>query len=71
MDQAELYGELDKAEADIVDGHARIERQRRLIAHLGRDGHNTEAAEELLQVLQQTLGAMEEHRRIIMTQLGR
>src|SRR5262249_34192562 len=45
---------LELAERHVVEGKGHITRQRRIIAELRRDGHDTKTAEELLKALLQT-----------------
>src|SRR5262245_29551683 len=69
----ELHTKFDlaKADADIADALTRIERQRKLIYRMARDGHDTATARDLLQTLVETLRRMEDHRGILVAELGR
>jgi hypothetical protein len=71
MDREIELEHLRKADADIVKGRERIERQQALVARLKRDGHDVSAAMALLQTMQETLAVMEEHRRTILAELRR
>lgn len=59
---AREQADLDKAERDIRDGEERIAHQRKLIAELRRDGHDTAEAEKLLWTMQRSLDAWKAHR---------
>ena len=61
--------DLAKADTDITDALKRIERQRRLIHQMARDGRDTSTARDLLQTLSETLSRMEDHRRILLAGL--
>lgn len=71
VDRATEQEHLRKAEADIAEANDRIARQRALLAHLESDGHDTVMAKDLLQTMCQTLAAMEQHRQLILRELGR
>lgn len=61
---------LRKAEVDIANACERIERQRELIARLQEHGHDLTAANSFLQTMRDLLAAMEEHRRLIVSELS-
>jgi hypothetical protein len=61
---------LDKAEADLADAHGRIARQNSILEQLRNDGRSTSQAEDLLQTMICGAEAMEEHRRLLLEQLG-
>jgi hypothetical protein len=71
MDRAVEEEHLRKAEADIAEAHARIERQRTLLARLEMQGHDTATAKSVLQTMHETLALMEQHRRLILQELSR
>ena len=48
----------DKAVQRIAEQEGRIARQERLIVHLDRDGHSSEAARELLTVMEDSLSVL-------------
>jgi hypothetical protein len=70
MDEGMERSHLRKAEADIADARVRIQRQEQLILRLEMDGHNAEIAKSLLETMQETLRAMEQHRGFILGQLS-
>jgi hypothetical protein len=70
MNEALARIHLQKADADIAAAHQRIDRQQKLIDQMVRDGHDSSAAQVMLQTLSETLTAMEQHRRIILAELG-
>ena len=55
LDRALALQRLQQAEEYIVEGEHHISRQRRVIADLERDGHDTVLASELLETLEATL----------------
>jgi hypothetical protein len=61
---------LVQANRDINDGKVRIQRQREIIYELSSDGHDTQAALRLLMTLEDTLGAMIEHRTLIVARIA-
>lgn len=65
MDLLKEQQDLEKAEADLVDAEARIQRQRRLLEEPARDGHDTTQAAELLRVLKGVQLSMIDHRNLI------
>jgi hypothetical protein len=70
MDEEKAHSHLERAERDVADAHRRIARQRELIRALQASGHDTATAEAVLQSLTVTAEAMENHRRIILEELG-
>jgi hypothetical protein len=48
MDRAVLLRHLAMAERHVAEGERHIKRQREIIAELGRNGHDTQRARELL-----------------------
>jgi len=54
-DPALVRKHLAQAERDVGLGTRHVERQREIIAELGRDGHPTEQAEQLLQTFEDSL----------------
>ena len=71
VDRATEQEHLRKAEAGIAEANGRIDRQRALLARLESDGHDTGMAKDLLQTMCETLAAMEQHRQLILEELGR
>ena len=69
MDE-ERVAALKKAEDDLAKAHDRIRQQRATLETLHRDGHPTAQAEHLLETMIHSAKAMEEHRRLILEQLG-
>jgi multidrug resistance efflux pump len=61
--------QLRKAEKDIAEAWHRIEEQRRRIAQLASDGHDTTTGESLLATMIESAHAMEAHRQIILREL--
>ena len=61
---------LEKADADIRAGEARVAQQRLLIEELRRDGHDARDAERLLWTMQQSLKAWGAHREVIRQMLA-
>lgn len=53
--------ELIKGETHISEGQSRIARQVALLSHLEAGGHDTQQAERLITVMQQTLVEWERH----------
>lgn len=70
IDQKVTKRHLDQAESDIAAGQERIEDQRSLIEKMRREGHDIAVAEQLLQTLEHSLGAMKHHRNVILEELG-
>ncbi|SAK91490.1 hypothetical protein AWB79_06704 [Caballeronia hypogeia] len=62
---------LRQADTDIEMANRRIERQKELILELKRDGHDVRLAVELLVTMQGTLGALVEHRRVLLENVER
>jgi hypothetical protein len=56
---------LVKADADIVQGQARLEQQQARLAQLRESGHDTVQAEHLLLLFEQILDQWELHRVLI------
>jgi hypothetical protein len=69
MDRAVEEEHLRKAEANIAQGRDRTERQTLLVARLEVHGHDVTAANSVLQTMRQTLAVMEDHRRLILSEL--
>jgi hypothetical protein len=65
----ELQEELADSNRHLVEGHARIARQRELISHLSADGHDVTDAENLLRTMVEGLEAMQVHRQQIVREL--
>jgi hypothetical protein len=65
----ELQQELADSNRHIVEGHARIARQRELIGHLSEGGHNVTDAKNLLRTMVEGLEAMQAHRQHIVREL--
>ena len=61
---------LDDAEQHIADGERRLHDIRMEVGKLEQDGHPTEGAKNLLQVLEATLTTMIEYRRIILAEIA-
>jgi hypothetical protein len=70
-DPAELRQELEEATRHMVDSHARIARQCRLIGQLSAEGQVVTGAEDLLRTMEQGLEAMQAHRQHIVRKLWR
>jgi hypothetical protein len=70
MDEQKSESHLDRAERDVASAHRHVARQRELISALRAGGHDTSLAEALLQAFLQGSEAMEDHRRIILEELG-
>ena len=62
--------ELRLVEQHISETEDSIVRQLQLIEHLAADGHDTRDAEELLQVLEQSLAAAHEHRQLLLAEIA-
>jgi hypothetical protein len=54
MDRAMLKVHLDMAERHVLDGERHIARQRKIVAELERDGHDSDHATRLLRSFEQT-----------------
>jgi hypothetical protein len=61
---------LELAIRHIAEGQRRIAEQKARIAGLERDGRNTTASKELLEVLEETLELMMRHRDLILRELS-
>lgn len=59
------------ADRHIAEGEARIERQVALVGRLKVKGTNTDTAEELLNLLRQTLVAWQSQRAMVVAELAR
>jgi hypothetical protein len=70
MDRALLLDHLATAERHVAEGEHHLARQRRLIAEMERDGHDTRSALELLSTLEQTQAMHVSHRDHIRAELG-
>jgi hypothetical protein len=70
MNEPKPESHLDRAERDVASAHRRVARQRELISTLRASGHDTGLAEALLRAFIQSSAAMEDHRRIILEELG-
>jgi hypothetical protein len=68
-DTSELERELTECNRHIVQGHARIARQREIIGHLTDAGQDVTDAENLLRSMMEGLEAMEDRRQQIMREL--
>jgi hypothetical protein len=62
--------ELILVEQHISETEDGIVRQLQLIEHLAADGHDARKAEELLQMLEQSLAAAHEHRRLLLAEIA-
>jgi hypothetical protein len=71
MDRALELEHLRKANEDIANAHVRIDRQCELVARLQEHGHDPTMAESVLQTMRDSLAAMEEHHRLIVSELSR
>jgi formyltetrahydrofolate synthetase len=65
----ELQQELADSNRHIVEGHARIARQREIIDHLSGDGHDVTDAENLLRTMVEDLQTMQARRQQIVREL--
>ena len=63
------HDHLALADRHIAECRAHIARQREIIEELRRDGHETDLAETLLDVLETSLRAFERHRDLILDRL--
>jgi len=54
-DPALVRKHLAQAERDVGLGTRHVQRQREILAELGRDGHPTEQAEQLLRTFEESL----------------
>jgi hypothetical protein len=52
---------LEQARRHVVDAERRVAEQRARITQLEREGHDSESAQRLLDVLEQSLSAMRAH----------
>lgn len=71
LDLATEREHLAKAELDLAQGRARIDRQSELVNRLRGAGQDAVAAEGLLALLKQTLKAWAGHRDIILATIAR
>jgi hypothetical protein len=53
MDRGRLLTDLEMAQRHVVQGEGHIVSQKRIIAELGRDGHDTTAAMKLLTIFEE------------------
>jgi hypothetical protein len=65
----ELQQELADATHHIVEGHARIARQRELVGQLSADGHDVTEADKLLRTMVEGLEAIQVRRQQIVREL--
>ena len=65
----ELQQELADSNRHIVEGHARIARQRELIGHLSEGGHDVTDAKNLLRTMVEGLETIQVRRRQIVSEL--
>jgi len=70
MDQKVTKQHLDQAERDLAAGQQLVDEQKRLVATMRRDGHDSTMAEQLLQTFEHSLDAMKHHRNVILEELG-
>ena len=61
-DPALVRKHLAQAEIDVAAGTEHVERQREILAELGRDGHPTTQAEQLLRTFEDSLALHIEER---------
>ena len=71
LDLATEREHLAKADLDLAEGQARIDRQVELINRLRKGGYSVSEAEGLLDTLQQTLQAWQGHREEIIRTIAR
>jgi hypothetical protein len=69
MSQETELRHLEEATRHIAEGQQRIAEQKARIAGLERDGHDTTASKELLEVLEETLELMMRHRNLILREI--
>ena len=69
MSQEMALRHLEEANRHIAEGQHRIAEQKARIARLERDGHDTTASKELLDVLEETLELMMRHRDLILREI--
>src|SRR5262245_4747634 len=67
---ADPWDHLEQANRHIERAEERVERQRRLVAKLAADGHDSSAAAALLATMTQSLTHMYEHRRTIEAEIA-
>jgi hypothetical protein len=70
MDEQKPESHLDRAERDVANAHRLVARQRELISTMRASGHDTILAQALLEAFIRGSEAMEDHRRIILEELG-
>lgn len=63
------YEHLALADRHITEGEARVSRQSELLKSLSRDSQPTAQAEQLLQLLSETLDTWRSHRRLIIDRI--
>jgi hypothetical protein len=70
MDRPALEAELSRAEAHIANGQARTAQQRKIIAELDLEGHDTVPAKDMLASFEKTLAMHIANRDRIAGKLG-
>jgi hypothetical protein len=66
----ELCDELAVADGDVTEGQEQIARQAEVVCELDAQGHDTTHAQNLLLVMQQSLDAVNTHRKQIVRELA-
>jgi hypothetical protein len=61
---------LDQAEDDLAQAHQRVAQQRLVVEKMRQDGHDTKTAQHLLRTLEDSARAMEQHRNVLLEELG-
>jgi hypothetical protein len=68
---SKLHQDLATANRNIAEVQARIARQAKLVSELAAHGHNTTNAQNLLRLLQRSLGVTNADRQQIVRELSR
>jgi hypothetical protein len=69
-ENSEIQQELADSNRHIVEGHARIDRQRERMRQLQADGHDVTNAETLLRTMEEGLEAIQARRQHILRELA-
>ncbi len=65
-----LQREFAQARRHVIQGGHIVERQRALVARMRADGHSTAAHEQLLELFERTLSALEDHERLLLSEIA-
>lgn len=71
LDRNAELSHLSEADTHIADGERRVAKQEAILEKLRQDGHDTTEGCQLLQMLNETLEAMRQHRVEIVNTLAR